>query len=75
MTRISQKNSGENHATSTIDMNGIFYSAPEMALSALPVGFLKKRLAFKKQGTGGGGGLQNVIYLPQEPPGAVTLTN
>ena len=55
MTRISQKNSGENHATSTIDMNGIFYSAPEMALSAVPVGFLKKRRAFKKQGTGGGG--------------------
>ena len=55
-------------------MNGIFYSAPEMALSAVPVGFLKKRRAFKKQGTGGGG-LQNVIYLPQEPPGAVILTN
>ena len=56
MTRISQKNSGENHATSTIDMNGIFYSAPEMALSAVPVGFLKKKARVQKAGYWGGGG-------------------
>ena len=56
-------------------MNGIFYSAPEMALSAVPVGFLKKKARVQKAGQWGGGGLQNVIYLPQEPPGAVTLTN